>query len=140
MTNVNSVGIFDFIWSAGFLWALQSIIRGIIQARKRTSRTTGIVVRVPTRWSSGVLVFSPDVEFIDGQGNKHLCKYGYGLSWNEWPIGSQLDVVYDPHDPTNSAIALSRAFIVMWAILIILFLAFGFFQVARTFYGSWRLV
>src|SRR5467141_1641902 len=76
----------------------------IIQARRRTSRTTGTVVRVeirgsPFTWGPPFIWEpSPDIEFVDGQGNKHLCKSSYWTTWNQWPVGSQVDVTCDPHD------------------------------------------
>ena|SRR5215470_17771436 len=139
MANANTVGTLDLIWSAGFLLGLVYIIRGIIRARRRTSRAAGTVVRVAIRGSS-VIAPSPDVEFVDGQGNKHLFKSGYSTSWNQWPVGSQVNVAYDPHDLTNCEIEVPRIIIVIFAIAGIAFAAFGFFQVARTFYNAWQSV
>src|SRR5258708_18008090 len=96
-----TIGILLLIGSIGFLlgWRWQ-----IIRARRRTSRTTGTVVRVEmrgppfTRGPPFIWEPSPDIEFVDGQGNKHLCKSSYWTTWNQWPVGSQVDVTYDPHD------------------------------------------
>jgi len=112
MANANTVGTLDLIWSGGFLLGLVYVIRGIIRARRRTSRAAGTVVRVAIRGSS-VIAPSPDVEFVDGQGNKHLCKSGYSTSWNQWPVGSQVEVTYDPHDPTNCELVMPRVMVMM---------------------------
>jgi len=87
----------------------------IIQAQRRTSRTTGTVVRVAMRRLPLTLNWqpSPDIEFVDGQGNKHLCKSGYSTSWNQWPVGSQVEVTYDPHDPTNCELVMPRVMVMM---------------------------
>src|SRR6266853_1530166 len=94
-------GILLLIASIASLLVLRWLI---IQARRRTSRTTGTVVRVeirgsPFTWGPPFIWEpSPDIEFVDGQGNKHLCKSSYWTTWNQWPVGSQVDVTYDPHD------------------------------------------
>jgi hypothetical protein len=139
MTNANTVDTLGLIWSAGFLLGLVYVIRGIIRARRRTARTTGTVVRVEIR-GSRVIGPSPDVEFVDGQGNKHLFKSGYTTSWNRWPVGSQADVAYDPHDPTDCEIALPRIIIVILAIVAIPLASLGVFLVARHLYDAWQSI
>ena len=79
---------FAWVWSIGFLFGLVKVIRLIVQSRRRTSRTTGTVVRVVTRGAS-VIVPSPDVEFVDSHGIEHLFKSTFGTSWNQWPVGCE---------------------------------------------------
>jgi hypothetical protein len=95
----------------------------IIRARRRTSRTTGTVVRVAMRRPPLTLTWepSPDIEFVDDRGNKHLCKSGYGTSWNQWPVGSKVDVTYDPDDPTNCELVLPRGMVMMLMLVGIFF-------------------
>jgi hypothetical protein len=78
--------------------------------RDRCSRVEwrGSSLTSPLTWEP-----SPDIEFVDGQGNKHLCKSSYWTTWNQWPVGSQVDVTYDPNDPTNCELVLPRGMVVM---------------------------
>jgi|SRR5262252_7546480 len=137
MSNANAVDTFELIWSVGFLLGWVHVIKGIVRARRRTSKTTGIVVRVVMR-GFRVIAPSPDVEFVDGKGAKHLFKSGYSTSWNQWPVGSQVNVGYDPHDITNCEIEAPRFIIVIFWIVFVLLTVFGVFQVARTFHDAWR--
>jgi hypothetical protein len=63
-----------------------------------------------------VVVPSPDIEFFDHQGIKHLFESTCGTSWSQWPVGSEVDVEYDPNDPANCELSLSRTTLVMLAI------------------------
>jgi hypothetical protein len=118
-TMVNSdlmQGAFVVVWIAGFLFGLMKACREIVRGRRRTSRTTGTIVRVVSR-GTNVIVPSPDIEFIDGDGIKHLCESTFGTSWNQWPVGSRVAVTYDQQDPTNCELALSHlgvAAIAIW--------------------------
>jgi hypothetical protein len=93
-----------------FLWGL---VRRLYVQRgrerwKRSARATGTVVNLEMRGSAAeVMVPSPDVEFVDGSGTKHVFQSKYGISWGRrvWPIGSKVAVHYDPHDPSDCDIS-----------------------------------
>jgi Protein of unknown function (DUF3592) len=133
---------FAWVWSIGFLFGLVKVIRLIVQSRRRTSRTTGTVVRVVTRGAS-VIVPSPDVEFVDSHGIEHLFKSTFGTSWNQWPVGSRVEVTYDPQDPENCELALSNlggVVVVILAVAGITFAAVGIFFLATGVLYYWKQI
>ena len=133
---------FAWIWSIAFLFGLVNVIRLMFQSRKRTSRTTGTVVRVVMRGGS-VIVPSPDVEFVDCHGIKHLFKSTFGTSWNQWPVGSRVEVTYDPHDPTSCELALSNlrgGVVVVLAVAGIVFVVVGVFFLSTGVLYYWKQI
>jgi len=133
---------FVWIWSIGFLFGLVKVIRLIVQSRRRTSRTTGTVVRVTMR-GANVIVPSPDVEFVDSHGVEHSFKSTFGTSWNQWPVGSRVEVTYDPKDPANCELALSNLggfFIAILAVAGITFAAVGIFFLTTVVLYYWKQI
>jgi hypothetical protein len=135
MVNVDILlkGAFVLIWIAGFWFGLIKFVRELVRLRRRTARTAGIVVRVVRRGSK-VVVPSPDVEFVDSYGIKHLFESSFGTSWNQWPVGSRVAVDYDPQDPANCELALSNVgpvTIVIFTVSTTIFFAFGFILTIR---------
>jgi Protein of unknown function (DUF3592) len=131
---------FAWIWSIAFLFGLVNVIRLMFQSRKRTSRTTGTVVRVVMR-GGNVIVPSPDVEFVDSHGIKHLFKSTFGTSWNQWPIGSRVEVTYDPQDPANCELALSNlrgGVVAVLAVAGIVLVALGVFFLSAAVLYYWK--
>jgi hypothetical protein len=94
-------------WCVAVIFGIAQMFRGATRSRKRTSSTTGTVVRVKMR-GLNVVVPSPDVEFFDRDGIRREFKSSYGASWNPWPVGSEVKVNYDPYDPANAELASSE--------------------------------
>ena len=89
------------------LWLSLTIteaIRRIVRARRRTARTAGRVVRVTMRrtWPNTP---SPDVQFLDSVGDRREFSSSAGTSWDQWPVGAQVDVSFDPKDPSNAELS-----------------------------------
>jgi hypothetical protein len=140
MTNADPHETFQLIWSMGFLLSSVYVIWYLIgarrRARRRTSRTTGTVVRLTREFSAGMSLLHPHIEFVDGQGIKHLFKPSVGTSWEHWPVGSQVDVTYDPHDPTNCEHAVSPIMVAIMAVMFIPLWTLGLIMATRNLYDA----
>jgi hypothetical protein len=94
-------------------------VRAAVRARRRTAAARGTVVRVVSRgWN--VVVPCPDVEFFDRDGGRHVFESTFGRSGNPWPVGSQVEVCYDPRDPENAELSSAEAFGMMIPFLVAL--------------------
>ena len=109
--------ILVLIFVGYFLYRLARAPFEIFRAYKcgqtRTTSATGIVrdVRLgKLHW--GTNVPKPVVEFIDGNGQTHEFHSSMGASWNPWPVGSRVEVFYNPEDPKNAEIQATRGMIV----------------------------
>ena len=96
--------MFSLIFALGAILAIVQIIRNASRSRRRTAIANGVVLRHAMRgWNPRVPC--PDVEFIDKNGIRHEFQSGNGASWDEWPVGSRVEVSYDPNDPSNAELS-----------------------------------
>jgi hypothetical protein len=104
-----------------FLGILYATI-GIKRIRRRTSQANGVVLRHNMRgWNPRVPC--PVIDFVDRNGVRHEFQSTCGASWDEWPVGSQVRISYDPDDPTNAELAFSE----LATLIIIMFAVVGGF-------------
>src|SRR5262252_5979921 len=82
------------------------IYRTIIRARRRKLRAKGTVVRVAR--GGGVDAPYPFVEFFDRDGARHVFESSHKGRNNAWPVGSRVEVSYDPDDPENAELSVAE--------------------------------
>jgi len=89
-------------------WAFVSF-RQYQAFKRRTATAQGKVLRVRFgRLHLGTNVPKPEIEFVDSHGRRVEFHSSNGASWNPWPVGSTVQVFYDPEDPTNAEIKPTR--------------------------------
>jgi hypothetical protein len=99
-------------------------VRSKLRARKRTAYATGVVVRLKMRgWNPRVP--SPDIVFLDQAGVRREFSSSAGTSWDEWPVGSNVEVRYDPNDPANAELSSGE----LWGPALVMSIIFAAFVV-----------
>lgn len=64
--------------------------------------TTGTVVSISKNYSDdGGVTYQPTIRFIDNNGNKHQAETFISSSEYNYPIKSDVDILYDPQNPSS---------------------------------------
>jgi hypothetical protein len=95
--------------------------------KKRTATATGKVLSVrfgKLHW--GTNVPKPEIEFFDAHGQRFEFHASSGASWNPWPVGSNVEVFYDPNDPDNADIEPTQGMYAGIVIVLVIFALFAF--------------
>jgi len=112
-----------------------AIVRGNIRARKRTAYAKGVVVRIRMR-RMYTKVPLPDVAFLDQKGVRREFSPSVGASPNPWPVGSKVEVRYDPNNPANADLSTGEQFGPMLPLLIVFGMALAIWGCLALIGGS----
>ncbi|MEQ1611169.1 MAG: DUF3592 domain-containing protein [Hyphomicrobiaceae bacterium] len=106
--------IFWAALAAALLYRLARAVIAVILWSRRSAFASGTVVGKTKRllWSDtnrwpGLHL---DVEFVDSSGIRHHLKSAvedHTDMWGHWKIGNQVQIAYDPAEPSNSELTLA---------------------------------
>ena len=88
--------------------------------------STGTVVELAESKSGSDVTYKPVVEFADGEGNQYRFTSSFAARPPRYNVGEQVDVLYDPDDPSDASLGAAPA---VWAGPIVLLVIAGFLTV-----------
>jgi hypothetical protein len=105
-------------WVLGIYFAI-----GAADFQDRAVKTTGTVVELAESESDGDVLYKPVVSFSDQQGGEHRFTSSFASRPPRYRVGEQVDVLYDPDDPSDASLGAAP---MVWAGPIVL-LGLAFF-------------
>ena len=122
----------EFFFFIGVLVGVVGVVDEYRCSRKRTATAQGKVLRVRFgRMHLGTNVRRPEIEFFDSRGQRHEFHSRQGGSPNPWPVGSTVEVFYDPDDPSNAEIAITLETTLFFGVIGAVFLGAAVYLLLR---------
>jgi len=102
--------VIGLIFAIYIAYAVVQVIQGYRLYKKRTATTTGRALAVRFgKLHMGTNVPKTEIAFFDSLGRRYVFHSSVGASWISWP--DQVEVWYDPGDPTNAEIKIPESVI-----------------------------
>jgi len=85
-------------------WGSYLLVKEIVAVTRSTS-AEGEVVQLIESGSVDDRIYTPVIEFEDQSGEKHQFRSGTGTSSSfKWPVGKEVEVLYNPDNPSEARI------------------------------------